>query len=80
MDDIMEDEELMFDSTSISKVVNESITNIIGVKVFSQKESQEWMNKVVESVLTQLQTLQKPFKFCKYCKIRTFTISHMRNI
>merc|ERR1712130_160315 len=63
MDDMSEDEELMFDQSAISKLANESVSNIIGEKMFNEKDSKIWMNKIVESVLTQLQTLQKPFKY-----------------
>ena len=62
MDDMSEDEDRMFDQVAITKMANECVTNIIGDKIFSDKESKVWMNKIVESLLTQLQTLQKPFK------------------
>lgn len=62
MEDMLEDEELMFDQIAITKLANECVTNIIGDKIYSDKESKIWMNKIVESLLTQLQTLQKPFK------------------
>eukprot|EP00483_Globobulimina_turgida_P006089 UN06099 len=63
MDDLSEDEELMFNQSAISKLANESVTNVIGDKLFTEKDSKIWMNKIVESVLTHLQTLNKPFKY-----------------
>lgn len=62
MDEMLEDEELMFNNEVISKLANESISNVIGEKMFTEKDSKIWMNKVNESILTNLQTLNKPFK------------------
>lgn len=59
---MLEDEELMFNNEVISKLANESISNVIGEKMFTEKDSKIWMNKVNESILTNLQTLNKPFK------------------
>ena len=61
MEEILEDEDLMFDQSAVSKMVNESVAHVIGDK-FTEKESKIWMDKIVESVLTHLQTLNKPFK------------------
>mmetsp|Transcript_18050 Transcript_18050/g.16154 ORF Transcript_18050/g.16154 Transcript_18050/m.16154 type:complete len:115 (-) Transcript_18050:225-569(-) len=63
MDEMLEDEELMFNNEVISKLANESVSNIIGEKMYTEKDSKIWMNKIVESVLTSLQTLNKPFKY-----------------
>eukprot|EP01084_Bolivina_argentea_P030635 56718_1 len=63
MDDMLEEEELMFDQSTISKLSNEAVTNVIGSQIFTEKDSKIWMNKIVESVLTHLQTLNKPFKY-----------------
>ena len=63
MDDgLMEDEELMFDTTAIKKVINESLDNILAEKLFEESKSKEWINKVAESILSGLQTMNKPFK------------------
>mmetsp|Transcript_6613 Transcript_6613/g.10855 ORF Transcript_6613/g.10855 Transcript_6613/m.10855 type:complete len:115 (+) Transcript_6613:64-408(+) len=63
MDDLSEDEELMFDQSVISKLANEAVSNIVGDKLFSERDSKVWINKIVESILTHLQTLNKPFKY-----------------
>ena len=67
---MLEDEELMFDQSAISKLANESVSNIVGEKMFTEKDSKIWMNKIVESVLTSLQTLNKPFKLIKSKKTK----------
>ena len=61
---LMEDEQLMFDSTAIEKVINESLDNILAENMFDESKSQMWINKVAESILSGLQTMNKPFKFC----------------
>jgi len=63
MDAMSEDEELMFDSSGIEKLVNTTVENVIGDSIFSDKDSKTHINKIVESLLTQLQTLNKPFKY-----------------
>ena len=59
---LLEDEEMMFDSSAIEKVLGDNIENTIGKELYSQDKIPEWTNKIIDNSLQALATLNKPFK------------------
>mmetsp|Transcript_33788 Transcript_33788/g.41621 ORF Transcript_33788/g.41621 Transcript_33788/m.41621 type:complete len:115 (+) Transcript_33788:54-398(+) len=62
-DDVLEDEELLFDVITVKKIISDTLTNILNEKIYNESDSKNWVNKIAESVLQQLSSLNKPYKY-----------------
>ena len=60
---LMEDEELMFDSITVEKMITDAVSNALGEKLYDRNQVTHWINKIAESILHQLTAMNKPFKY-----------------
>ncbi|XP_028253624.1 dynein light chain Tctex-type 1 [Parambassis ranga] len=69
MDDYNLEEETAFVVEDVSKIVKESIEGVIGGNAYQQRRVNQWTTNVVEQCLSQLNKLEKPFKYIVNCVI-----------
>ncbi len=56
-------ENTLFDIDQISKLIKETIERIIGGNFYQNNKVNRWTADIVDQVLTELTSLDKPFKY-----------------
>lgn len=62
-------EETIFVVDEISNIVKETVENVIGGNGYQHQKVKQWTSAVVETCLSQLTNLKKPFKYIVTCVI-----------
>lgn len=52
-----------FDINEVSRLITQTVENIIGTSTYQQKEINHWIANIVDRLLTDLTNLDKPFKY-----------------
>ena len=84
MEDVIEDEELIFDGNAVEKLCNDTLNSLLGDTLYNQKKIDEWTNKIIESVLHGLQGTNKPYKLYfllhyTFCVFLNFLVTANKN-
>ncbi|OAF71856.1 Dynein light chain Tctex-type [Intoshia linei] len=69
MDDLQNSEETSFVVDEVSNIIKESIESVIGNSSYHQTKINQWTTTIIESCLSQLAKLNKPFKYIVNCII-----------
>ncbi|XP_051912643.1 dynein light chain Tctex-type 1-like [Hippocampus zosterae] len=73
MDDNQNQEELLYTSDEVERLILESIEQVLVGKSYSEADVPKWINALCEDIMKKLIESQKPYKYMINCLIQQKT-------